>query len=445
MLQKSRRHPSALYLLCLVEGGERFAASAILSLFALYLSQHRHFTDSASIMIVGGVLAGSYLANWPSGWLADRWLGASRSARLGALLLGLGYAALWTDAAAGLWVSLALLVVGQGLFRSAITTLVGQLYAADEAHREAGFGHFFMAVNLGYLAGPFCAEWMRARVGWHGVFGLAAAVLLLGLVLLVVGASSGQRTNVLVTSESRTLPPHIERSRVWALSVLSGVAVVFWSALHQTNTSLPLFVEHHTQHHWALLGFAGELAPGHFASLHGALALAFTPMLVKALAWLRVRNLAPSTPAQFAWGLVVIAAAFALMSAASLVGGDQGRVHLLWPVVCYALISLAEVLWGALGLALIARLAPPRLASRMAGLWYASMALGYLLAGGLGPLWQRWPHHRYFALLALLCLAAAALLLASLRRLKLVEQRDITPCAVSQITITTIPPSAIRH
>lgn len=419
MLQKSRRHPSALYRLCLIEGGERFAASAWLSLFALYLSQHRHFSDSAAIFVVGGVLAGSYLASWPSGWLSDRRLGPHRTALLGAVLLGFGYAALWTDAAAGLWAALTLLVVGQGLFRAALTTLMGQLYVADDARREAGFGLFYVAVNLGYLAGPFCAEWMRARFGWQAVFGLGSFALLACSGLLALGSLSGRGTAASESGGAEPLPPHVEHARIRALWTLSAIAVVFWVALHQTGTSLPLFAEHHTERHWNLLSFTGEVAPGHFASLHGALALVFTPALVSALAWLRARRLAPSTPVQFAWGLVVTASAFALMSMASLLGGDRGRVHLLWLVSCYVLVSLAEVLWAALGLSFITQLAPPQLASRMAGLWYASLALGYLLTGVLGPLWQRWPHHRYFALLALLCLVAAGVLFASLRQLPL--------------------------
>jgi len=48
----------------------------MLSLFALYLTEYRHFRESTAIVIVGGFLAGSYLASWPAGWLADRWLGA---------------------------------------------------------------------------------------------------------------------------------------------------------------------------------------------------------------------------------------------------------------------------------------------------------------------------------------------------------------------------------
>lgn len=425
MSQKSRRHPSALYLLCAAQCCERVAAGAMLSLFALYLTEHRHFIDSVAILIVGGFLAGSYLASWPSGWLADRWLGALNTARLGAVLLCCGYAALWTDASGLLWPALGLAVLGQGLFRSAIATLVGQLYAHDESHREAGFGLVYVSVNLGYLAGPLCAELARARSGWPAIFGLAAGALVVSLGLLIGAALHARGASNAERTAPPPLPNHVERGRIEALLLLCGVAVVFWMALLQTGTSLTLFAENHTERRWSLLGLAGEAAPGHFATLHGGLVLVFTPLLLRLLARLRAWKISPSTLGQFVWGLLVTAGAFVLMSLASLRGGDNGRAHITWLLGCYLLLSLAEVLFSALGMSFVTKIAPPRFASRMAGIWYASIAIGQLLAGALGLLWQRWAHHQYFALIALLCLSAAAVLRAALRRLDLAISHNV--------------------
>mgnify|MGYP002136640933 CR=1 FL=1 len=173
------------------------------------------------------------------------------------------------------------------------------------------------------------------------------------------------------------------------------------------------------------LGLAGEAAPGHFATLHGGLVLVFTPLLLRALSRLRDWKISPSTLGQFVWGLLVTAGAFVLMTVASLRGGDHGRAHIAWLLGCYLLLSLAEVLFSALGMSFVTKIAPPRFASRMAGIWYASIAVGQLFAGALGPLWQRLPHHRYFALIALLCLGAAAVLSARMRRLDIAHSHNM--------------------
>lgn len=117
------------------------------------------------------------------------------------------------------------------------------------------------------------------------------------------------------------------------------------------------------------------------------------------------------------WGYVALSAAFALTSGAGLAGGDSERVSGGWLVGCYALLSLAEVLLAPLGVSLLTRLAPKEKAGQAVGLWFASCAIGNGLAGGLGLCWERWPHHRYFSLLAMLSLGAAAVLLRRRRQL----------------------------
>ena len=111
------------------------------------------------------------------------------------------------------------------------------------------------------------------------------------------------------------------------------------------------------------------------------------------------------------WGYVATAAAFAWMAAASLQGGDTGRVSSAWLIGCYLLLSLAEILLAPLGMSLVTRFAPRDKAARAVGLWFASSAVGNGLAALLALGWDRWPHHRYFAALALVSLAAAAALM----------------------------------
>ena len=124
-----------------------------------------------------------------------------------------------------------------------------------------------------------------------------------------------------------------------------------------------------------------------------------------------------STTGKMIWGYVATSAAFIAMAAAGLDGGDAGRVSGGWLVGCYLLLSLAEVLLAPLGVSLLTRLAPTDKAGQAVGLWFAGCAIGNGLAGALGLTWDRWPHHRYFALLALLALGAAAVLLPRRRHL----------------------------
>ena len=105
------------------------------------------------------------------------------------------------------------------------------------------------------------------------------------------------------------------------------------------------------------------------------------------------------------------------MALAGLRGGDLGRVSGAWLVGCYLLLSLAEVLLAPLGVSLLTQLAPKHKAAQAVGLWFVGSAIGNGLAGALGLCWDRWPHHRYFAVLAAVSLAAAVPLLSRRRHL----------------------------
>lgn len=98
------------------------------------------------------------------------------------------------------------------------------------------------------------------------------------------------------------------------------------------------------------------------------------------------------------------------MVVASLHGGDTGRVSSAWLIGCYLLLSITEILLAPLGMSLVTRLAPRDKAARAVVLWFASSAVGNGLAALLALAWNRWPHHRYFAVLALLSVIATAVL-----------------------------------
>ena len=147
------------------------------------------------------------------------------------------------------------------------------------------------------------------------------------------------------------------------------------------------------------------------------------PLMMRRSRRQRAFGAEPSTAIKLIRGFVYLAAAFALRGLAGLRGGDAGRVSPRWLLGCYVLITPGEIWLSAMGMSLVTQLAPSRLASRLVGLWLASVAVGNALAGAVGLLWSHWPHHRYFAVVALCCLVGACVLLARLRRLEAVLSR----------------------
>lgn len=400
--------PPALFIILHIVFCERVATSVILGLGALYLREHRGLDPSRIFFLIGGMMGGSYLLSMPAGLLADGRLGHQRAALSSLLLLLFAQLALLSDEKSLLWPALALNAVGLALYRVTIPTLLGRLYAPNDARRGSAFSRFYGALNLGYLAGPLGGEWVRGRYGWPPVFLLSTTAIFVALATLMFGYRRLQRETSHRAAPVIELGDFSQRER--AIYTLCALAVIFWLAMQQSSTSLTFFAEENTAQFLIAFGHRLALRAGHFAVLHGLLVLVLTGALLEPLARWRQRGAGPPVPVTLAFGLLAAAAAFALMSAACLYGALP-RASVLWLGGAYLLLSIGEVLYSALGLSLVNELAPRRRAGLFGGLWFAAVAFGNLGAGALGILWTRLPHHRYFASIAALLFVAALLLL----------------------------------
>ena len=413
----STRPTCALVLLCVVQGCERFSFTALLPLFVLYL-HHRHgLGEPTALLVLGLFNALSYVGGLPGGMLSDRKLGPTTGLLLGAALLTLGNALLASDSALLLWPALAVLIVGHGLFRPSMTTMIGAA-STDDTQRDRSFLIQYLAINVAGVIGPLTAERVWAGIHWPRLFTVAALVMLFGALLLASLASRLPQIARLPSSAHR--PKHRDahtQDRWRAVWLLSALAIVFWLTVLQAGGSLALFADTNTARSVTIFGRPFAVGPTDFAALHGLLVIALLPLLVWGSAWLRRRNREPSTSIKMVWGYVATAGGFALLAAAGLSGDESARISPAWLTGCYVLLSVAEVFLAPLSMSLVTQLAPPNRAGQAIGLWFAAAAVGNVIAGLLGLLWRRLPHHQYFALLALLSLVAAAVLASRLRLL----------------------------
>ena len=117
-------------------------------------------------------------------------------------------------------------------------------------------------------------------------------------------------------------------------------------------------------------------------------------------------------------GMLLAAASSLIMSAASFVGGDTGRVSPWWLLLSYFVISVGELCVAPIGFSLVTKLAPKRLLGVLMGAWFAAIALGNLGAGLIGRYWAVWSHQMFFMVLATTSGFAALLMMLQQSRLR---------------------------
>jgi POT family proton-dependent oligopeptide transporter len=169
----------------------------------------------------------------------------------------------------------------------------------------------------------------------------------------------------------------IERKRVVVLIALFIGAAMFWSGFEQAGSSLNIFADRHTR-----LDFGSfTLLSTWFQSLNSAFIIIFAPIFAWMWVWLAKRNLNPSTPAKFGFGLILLAVGFLMMVGASMIVADGDQALPTWLLLTYLFHTLGELALSPVGLSATTKLAPKRFVGQMMGVWFLATALGNLIAG----------------------------------------------------------------
>ncbi|MBL8632194.1 MAG: peptide MFS transporter [Myxococcales bacterium] len=425
------KHPRGLYVLFFTEMWERFGFYLMLALFTLYLTEHSKLSEAEASSIYGSYMFFVYLTPFFGGLLADRVFGYTRAILSGAALLGAGYLVFSIQHPIAFYAALCLLVLGNGLFKPNISTLVGNLYPQGDSRRDSAFSIFYMGINLGALFGGPVGEFMRMTFGWPLAFATAGVCMAFSLVtfaLLRKHVTLGDnRSSVAAVFdmplpaeyEDRPDPPAVERQRIIALVVMCLIVMFFWMAFHQNGTSLTFWARDNTDRVLRVGSWSWEIPPGVFQAFNSVFIIILTPVLVRVMSWLRARNWEPNTPAKIGIGMLLTGLSYAILVVASWSGGDHGKVGMGWLIGCYFVITIAELLLSPMGLSMVTKLAPRRMTAMLMGVWFIATAVGNYLSGFIGRFWKPWKHSEFFMLLVVTSLLAACLLLWQYRRLKL--------------------------
>ena len=435
-------HPRALSTLFFTEMWERFTFYGMRALLVLFLvdaveSGGYGLDDRTATAIYGLYTAAVFMAALPGGWVADRLIGAQRAVMVGGVLMTLGNLMLTIPGPKELFFGgLVVIILGVGLLKPNVSTLVADLYPEGGGRRDAGFTIFYMGINLGAFIGPLIAGWLALRYGWRVGFLAAAIGLPFGLLQFWLSRHwfncAGDRPNrndggaglaadwrrffiavaifagiaALLFSGAVHLDPArlakgaayvllgmatlyflylffgagldpVERRRMFVVLMMFFAVASFWAGYEQAGSSLNLFAKRHIDR--MVGGF--EIPAGWFQSVQPAFVILLAPAFSALWVWLAKRNLDPAAPLKFAFGLLLLGFGFLFMVAAAniVVGGTQSPAYLL--VLCYLLTVFGELCVSPVGLSTVTKLAPARLVGQMMGVWFLGSSIGKLMAG----------------------------------------------------------------
>lgn len=439
-------HPRGLATLFFTEMWERFSYYGMRALLILFMTgatigeNPGMGMDVATAGAVYGLYAGLvYLLGLPGGWVADQLWGQRKAVFVGGCIIAAGHFSMAVPATFTFFLGLALIVIGTGLLKPNVSSVVADLYPEGGARRDAGFSIFYMGINLGALAGPIACSFLGEGYNWHWGFSAAGFGMVLGLIqfrlgygsLGEAGALRTDRTPEQLKALSRkffatcfgvavllaglgflvhsgvvalTLPQVAESLAYVILAVvaiyfvyvmffgghdaaeqrkivvifwLALLATVFWSGFEQAGSSLNLFAQDLTDRTLGSWTYPASL----LQSVNAFFIIVFAPVFGWMWGWLARRNANPSTPMKFGLGLLGLAAGFFVIAWGAANATPESPVSASWLIVMYFFHTAGELALSPIGLSAVTKLAPANRVSQMMGLWFVATSLGNLVAG----------------------------------------------------------------
>ena len=428
-------HPAPLWMLFMTEFWERFAFYGIRWALVLYVVAQFHNGDpsgqSAANLVYGSYLALVYASALFGGYVADRVLGYQRSILVGAVFMAAGLFMIALPDEHVFKLGLATIIVGNGMLKPNISTMVGKLYSVADTRRDSGFTIFYMGINAGALIAPVLTEWLASAIFGNGgmpaykvVFMSAGVGMLISLVwffigrkglkgigapevqdrkriiyvalgalcviplvylLLAAGANKLQLVlSVLFILLSVMLLVEgikngkVARDKVIAMLLIFFFNIMFWMFFEQAGSSFTFLAENIIRREM----FGWTFPTAWFQTVNSIAIIVLAPVIAFIWVALARKNANPSIPRKFGLGLLFNGSAFALlMYALSMLVGPDNKIPFWTLAMVYVLQSVGELCLSPIGLSMVTKLAPTRLVGLGMGGWFLSTGIGNNLSG----------------------------------------------------------------
>ncbi|RZK48609.1 MAG: MFS transporter [Pedobacter sp.] len=270
--EKLINHPVGLFVLFFTEMWERFSYYGMRALLVLFLISEASkggwaWSNAEALSLYGTYTGLVYLTPILGGLIADRFTGYKKAVILGAAIMTLGHGAMAMEGISSnfFYLGLVFMIIGNGLFKPNISTMVGQLYPAISDKKDAAYTIFYMGINSGAFLGILMCGYIGEKIGWHWGFGLAGIFMFFGMLQFyfgqkifgVIGDKIKDKADAIKHAVEENISPIVAKQRLIVISILSVFTIFFWMVFEQAGGSMTIFAKDYTMRN--LTGDSGTM------------------------------------------------------------------------------------------------------------------------------------------------------------------------------------------
>lgn len=254
-------HPTGLFVLFFTEMWERFSYYGMRAILVLFLTssimnEGWGWEREDALVLYGWYTGLVYFTPLIGGILADKFLGYRNATVMGAFIMALGHGSMALEffSDSFFFLGIGLLIIGNGLFKPNISSIVGQLYKDDDIRKDGAYTIFYMGINAGAFLGILLCGYLGEKVGWHWGFGLAGIFMFFGMLQFyyaqeIFGSIGLKPEKKAKNSDEKVKTPitRIEWDRISVILVFSAATIFFWWAFEQAGGSMTIFANDYTE------------------------------------------------------------------------------------------------------------------------------------------------------------------------------------------------------
>lgn len=315
---------------------------------------------------------------------------------------------------------LGLIVIGTGLIKPSVSSIINHFYPPGDAQRQSGFTIFMVFIYIGSFTANLIAGTLGEKVGWHVGFSAAAIGMIIGVLVYYLGQDKhlgdiGRQPQARVAenhvASKVPLDPN-QLKRILLLFVMGAFTVIYAVAFYQKGGLLNLYARQYVTRDVA--GF--EIPATWLLMISTGVFMFFGTTAIR---YLTRRAPSLDTVGKLALGLFAIAIGYGILSFAEYIRVNTivGEVSILWMILAYIFFGIGDILVWPAQIAAAAALAPKHLVSFFVGSWYITIGIGSWLTGYVGALADVYDHSTVFILIGTTTILCGMLLLACRRRL----------------------------